>query len=140
MVLRTFGASKFGLFMGVGMRKVRLALSRVEGPECPEKGSEAKNGEDQSKSKAVSKDADRQLRTDAGVRPLDLAVGESHATAFAMLPGRAVLVCLSAVALGGLVLAFVRRGRPALRLVLAVLVAAPLLYAATFDRGPGGGA
>ena len=63
----------------------------------------------------------------AGVRPLDLAADESLATTVAMLPGRSVLVCLSVVALGGLVLAIVRRGRPALRLVLAALVAAPLL-------------
>ena len=41
-------------------------------PESPEKGSEAKDGEDHGKSKAGSKDADRQLRTDAGVRPLDV--------------------------------------------------------------------
>ena len=63
----------------------------------------------------------------ARVRPLDLAADESHATTFAMLPGRGVLVCLSVVALGGLALAIVRRGRPALRLVLAALVAAPVL-------------
>ena len=40
-------------------------------PECPEKGSEAKNGDDQGKSKADTK-GDQQLRTDAGVRPLDV--------------------------------------------------------------------
>ena len=41
-------------------------------PECPEKGSETKTGDSDNKSKAGSKDSDKQLRTDAGVRPLDV--------------------------------------------------------------------
>ncbi|MCE5322390.1 DNA adenine methylase [bacterium] len=40
-------------------------------PECPEKGSETKGGDDQGKSKASSKESGA-LRSDAGVRPLDV--------------------------------------------------------------------
>lgn len=46
------------------------AISAKSG--CPEKGSETKDDGEQNKSKAGSKDSGKQLRTDAGVRPLDV--------------------------------------------------------------------
>ena len=47
-------------------------LSKVEGTECPNAGKQGDDKGEDGKDSSASAGADRQLRTDAGVRPLDV--------------------------------------------------------------------